>query len=356
MPNKTFISWLLLLSIAINKTAAQQYRVTTNSNDQFSQAFINLLRCAEQKFADCRGKLLQYTVMQEHEYKLDIDFPGSAAAIVREGNWEKDAYVEYRGFVDKEDMIKGMNTLKKKIAIALGSQYYNGSSIEWASDSSFSNSSISVRDDHGYFQANIEVLSGSSADTFLLEKTNKVEKERPADYFVLIKIIGGTPAYYNFIDNNITSPEPALTQALRQLMLDAADDFKSRSVKIVNQLGKYKTRDTIKTNGINFIFDSHSSHANATINFPISGDSIDFAKRWEYYHKVIQSAAGKQYVSYKYNLSGLEYVSYFPLEYEATKPKLEMSSVNYKGLRSIQLLVKSSFSRPTKRSATYGDW
>src|SRR4029078_5962478 len=73
---KTFFGVSIMLLVFI-QASTQEYSIRTNETDSFSKAFVQLLQCAADKFENCRGKFLQYTMLQENEFELAIPFPGS---------------------------------------------------------------------------------------------------------------------------------------------------------------------------------------------------------------------------------------------------------------------------------------
>src|SRR5437868_13037075 len=103
---------------------AQQYQVSTTQNDAFSMALVKLMNAAPNAFADLKGDAIRSTSLMGDDYKLNIDFPGSRAGIVRYRDWDKNAYVEFGGYETKAAMLKGVKDIVNRIKFTLGDQFF----------------------------------------------------------------------------------------------------------------------------------------------------------------------------------------------------------------------------------------
>jgi len=228
---------ILFSFFVINHGSAQSYSVTTNESDSFSKAFIQLLRCAADRFENCKGKFLQYTALQENEFELTIPFPESAASIVRFSESDKNVYVEFREFENKESLVKGMYSLIDKIGKALNGGIIEPAIVGIDDKGGMQIAAVSIRDGNGYYQSNIELLTGSSSNTYLLP-ASRVKGDTSEKYFILLKIYGGIPAYYHNISGDVKSPDKSIEYLLKKLILSAKNDFNSLDEQQPRQLKK----------------------------------------------------------------------------------------------------------------------
>lgn len=336
---------------------AQEYSISTQQTDSFSVALVKLLQCASSKFDDCKGEFLQYTMMQENEYRLNFPFPGSAAAIIRHRDWDKNAYVEFRGYSDKKKLQKGVNTLIKKIKTALGNRWHIRSKAPHQDISLFIQS-ISISDSKGFFQPNMELFTGSSASTYLLQKNN-IDTGNRKEYFILLKIYGGIPSYNYFISPHILPPDKQLHTTLQQLLKMAETDFDETNQMKNNLPGKKKKMDTLHINNNIVIINRRGGHYSANIYLEQPADSLARIAHWEQVQKMIQAAVGNNYFYIKSNLSDQPFISYIHNKYDIRNPVVYLQTVNeIKDEKLTRIEIRSNHSHPTKRSASMNedDW
>ncbi len=339
---KLFIN-LLFIFTATTPLLAQQYRVTTTQTDPFSKALVQLLNCGINKFDNCKGAFLQNTLFGETEDQLTISFPNSIAGIVRSGDWDKNAYVEFGPYADKNSMAKALSELKQQIKTALGKQLYNERRVD-----SVLFYGMSIADDNGHFQSSFELMTGTTREkSYLLTPAiNTIDKTKPEHNFILLKVQGGVPSYYYNIPAGIKAPDDALRLTLQQLMRSSMTDFQN----LLPDTSAKKKRERI-INGHAIFFDRQGSNRSASIHIPVAADSAAFQQQWKYYQQVMQAAAGREYEYAITIIDNIPYIVYFHMQYESKLPRLYLEVNSWDGQeRFIELKVESSITHPVKRS------
>lgn len=340
---------ILISLLGFIRIPAQEYKVSTAQADSFSKNFIQLLQCATEKFEPCKGRFLRYTNLQENEYELAIPFPGSAAGIVRFRDWDKNAYVEFRGFSDKKSLIGGMQVLIDKIKKALNDQVIISDIAGKEDDAGMQIANVSIKDIEGYFQPNIELLTGSSSHTYLLSSVDENDKASK-EYLILLKIYGGTPSYYHNVPAGIISPDKEMDDLLKFLLVAAAKDFDSLSAP--DQPLEKKHRDTIIINGEKILINTGGQNATCQLEFPASNDSLELRKQIKHYRLLIESAVGSSY-SYQVSKTGeRSEIIYFPKQYNINKPSVELSlePAYTTGFKMLSITIRSNNTREVKRN------
>jgi hypothetical protein len=353
MKKSIVLSWIVF-SFLITKS--QEYKVRTDKIDEFSASLVKLLNCAVTDFNSCKGEHLQYTMMQENEYRLTIDFPGATAAIVRErDSWDKNAYIEFRGYADLRALQNGMKDLVKKIQFALGDQLNPDHSLHSGPDSSWFLSGMGLRDQNGFFSSNLELMSGSSASSsYLLEKTgNQNNDSADTKYFILLKVQRGIPAYYYYIKYQIAPPDKILDSVIRELVNAAQNDFgkyNKRSDSIVTR----RYSDTILLNGHTVYFRFGGQHYHGTLMFPGSPGKNKFQEEWTYYGRVVQAALGSDYAYRISSYDGKPSIVYFRKDYKPDQPRIYLEAGEDNTLSPVIFIrIESSMTHPVKRNLSY---
>jgi len=345
---------ILALLVFILPATAQEYKVTTAQTDPFSTALVDLLNCAAGRFRDCKGDSIRSTSLMGDDHKLAIELPGSSMAIVRSRDWDRNVYVEFRGFTGKKERDKGIRDLVGKIKNALGEQLYDPNANKSPADIYFYG--LSVKDKNGYFSMNMELFGGSSSAPVYLLGPEKEEDQLPKKDFVLLKIYGGIPDYQYYI-RTIPPPDEKLNLTLRQMVRAAITDFDSlRATRKDSVFQKRKRTDTLHLNGFDVSMNYSRANYSACLSFPIEVDSASFHEQWQYYQQVLQAALGSEYVYHLYSLQETPYVVYYRKEYVENKPRVYLElEKQYNGSLLITIRIESSFSHPTKRSVDPDD-
>jgi hypothetical protein len=339
---KLFINAVLLF-ICGQQVSAQHYQITTTQTDPFSAALVQLLNCGINKFEDCKGAFLQTTMLQETEYQLNIPFPNSIAGIVRSGDWDKNAYVEFGPYADRYSMAKALKELKQKIKTALGSQLLDDPHAD-----SLVFYTMSIADANGHFQSSFELMTSATKEkSYLLTPTiNTTDKSKPEHNFILLKVQGGIPSYYYNIPADVHAPDESMQLTLQQLMRSSTTDFQDL---LSDTSAKKKNTRTI--NGHLIFFDRWGSNRSASIHIPVAADSAVFQQQWKYYQQVMIAAAGREYEYFVTAVDGIPFIVYFHIQYESKQPRLSMQVNTWDGKESfIELKVESRITHPLKRS------
>ena len=345
---KTFFGVSIMLLVFI-QASAQEYSIRTNETDSFSKAFVQLLQCAADKFENCRGKFLQYTMLQENEFELAIPFPGSSAGIIRYRENDKNAYVEFRGFDNKESLIKGMYFLIDKIKKALNGEIIEPTIYGIDEKPGLQITGISIKDNNGFYQSNIELFTGSSAGIYLLPAVNNEKDNGSNQYFILLKIYSGVPAYYHNISADVKSPDKKMSGALKELVIAAATDFESLQSQQNKKIRR--SRDTFLLDGFKVYKNTAGQNATSSLKFPITIDSIEMKRQIAWCQQVIESAVGDEYVYYLSNMNQ-SLIFYFSKKYEISRPAVELTIEPGSNSKEqfLQIIIRSNHSKEVKRS------
>lgn len=343
---KVFISILSFLFIAL-QLQAQTYQPTTKQTDSFSRALIQLLNCGINKFEGCKGDFFQTTLMSQQEYHLNIKFPNSIAGIVRSADWDKNAYVEFGPYADRYSMAKALKELKQKIKKALGKQL-----LEDKRADTLLFYTMNIEDENGHFGSSFELMAGTTREkSYLLAPTiNTVDKSKPEHNFILLKVQGGVPSYYHNIPANLKPVDDSLDLALKQLIQLAAVDFKG----LVPDSFFWAKKKEIHINGQLVSYNPRGGNHTASIIIPASTDSATQQKQIQYYHLVMQAAAGSNYIYNTSTLDAWQYIVYFNKNYDEKQPELYLYLINRNTATPfIELQVQSPIGHPVKRSRNY---
>lgn len=339
---KVLLCLLFLLNAPAGQT--QTYRPVAVQKDSFSLALVQLLQCAAQDFASCKGDSIRSTWLMGDDYQLQINFPQSAIGIVRIRDWDKNAYVEFRGFKTEEGARKGLQQLFDKIKKALGPQAMPSTATV---SSLLKFYSFSIRDSAGYFSPNIELFGGSSsANPYLLGPEKEAEGRK--EYFVLLKVYRGIPAYQFFISPSVKSQDDALHQALQKLLILAEDDFDllRKNPRFPQQK---KRSDTFLLFGHKTRFNFRGERYFATISFPVSGDATAMKTRWQYYQNAIQAVLGSGYVYLHDTLGDEPSVLYYAKDGPA-KATVRLKREEQNGQFLIVVKIQSEYAHRISRS------
>lgn len=340
--------------------AAQDYRITTDQKDDFSKALVQLLNCAATRFKDCTGDSLRSTWLMGDDYRLTIPFPGSTIGIVRQRDWNKNAYVEFRGYKDVAGLNKGLKTLIDKIKKALGKQLVPPV-ITGNQKTITQFSMMAIQDENGHFTANIELLPGSSgAEPYLLGPEREEETATRKQRFILLKVHGGIPSYQYYIKDGIAPPDRALHTLLQRLMKEAVTDFDSLPI-MQSAARRGKKVDTLQVNGYTVYLDKRGSHRSANIVFDVNADSasVDSMMRW--CRQAIDAAVGSSYVYHPYNYdktkSIIYYQSYYSPLYRLTSPRIDLiySPEQYRKPVPVIIKIQGIPTHPVKRSRSLNE-
>lgn len=343
MMKKLFISIILFLFVAPH-LRAQRYQVTTQRTDPFSVALVQLLNCGINRFDSCKGEYFQTTMMSQTEHHLTIKFPNSIAGIVRSADWDKNAYVEFGPYKDRYEMAKALKELKQKIKNALGTQLFDDARAD-----SLLYYNMSIADAKGRFESSFELFTGTTREkSYLLTPTiNTVDKTKPEHNFILLKVEGRIPAYYQYIPNDLKPADDSLHLTLKQLILWSLTDFKN--LPPGDTAFKRKRQRVLRMNGLDVIYKPWGGNRSASINIPVSTDSATRQKQWEYYQLIMQAAAGSDYIYHAATLDTWQYIAYFNKNYDQKQPRLYLQLTN----PYIEFEVQSTTSHPVKRSHSY---
>lgn len=338
------IATLLAFScIFINISIAQTYHVTTNQQDQFSRSLVEILNAASTRFSNQKGDSLRSTSLMDTDYRLNIPVPGSAIAIVRIRDWDKNVYIEWRGFANSREQEQGMASITNDIKKALGHQ------LDIAPSVSKSFTSMGIRNSLGNFSPNMELMaSSSSAEPYLLGPERE-DQTLPKKYFILLKISGGIPFFHYLVDKGIKPTDMTLHKTIQTLMQAAKNDFEIFPWK---STGK-KSTDTLNMDGYMITLYKRRQNYQAVISFTKAAGEAAARLQWERLHLSAQAALGGSFVYFKSQIDNAEYIRYYSKKYETNSPRLKIEQRND---NTILLIVESGFSHPTKRSLTAEDF
>jgi hypothetical protein len=352
---KTGILCLLLLLTLLSP--AQEYKITTTQKDDFSKALVQLLNSAASRFSDCIGDSLRSTWLLGDDYRLTIPFPGSTIGVVRTRDYDRNVYVEFRGYKNVEELNKGLKSLIEKIQKALGDQLV--SPVITGNQKTLTQfSMLSIRDQHGYFTQNIELLPGSShADPYLLGPEREEESNRPKKYFILLKVKAGIPSYQYYIKDGVSSPDQKLNAILKMLMKESVTDFDSLLI-MRSPERKQKKVDTLQMDGYTIWLDKRGGRRSANIVFDVAEDSVAIRDKMKWCQQAIEATVGSRYVYYPYSYSNTKSVIYYAMPYNIKKPRIDLtySSDHYRKPVPVVIKIESLHSRPVKRSADLDDY
>jgi len=341
---------LLLLCFFSGSALAQEYKVSTTQQDAFSVALVKLLNAAPDGFKSCKGKLIRSTSLMGDDHQLTIPFPGSAAAIVRIRDWNQTAYIEFRGYANKQSRIKGVYDIVAKIKKALGNQLYDGNEDPKKDDIDFYE--LSIKDRNGFFSMNMEVLSGaSSAPIFLLGPEREDETKPKAD-FVLLKIYGGVPDYRHYIRPSVAT-DKKLDSVLRLLIRSSETDFatptfeKTRAAAI-----RQEKFDTLHINGIDVVMKYRGANYSALLIFPVESNS-QYDKAASNLLHSLEAALGSGYVYQEAKPGYPLNTVFFSKDYIENKPRVYLMDrpVNSDS-PTILIMIESSYVHTTTRGTT----
>jgi hypothetical protein len=354
---KMVLSCILAISM-LQTVYAQQYNITTNKADPFSIALIKLLNAASNRFADYKSDLIRSTWLGD-DHKLAFEFPGSSMAVIRSRDWDKNAYVEFRGFGSIKDISNGMQTLIAKISNALGDQLMTPV-VHGDPTTLVQIAGLSIKDKNGYFTSHFELFPGSSsAVPYLTGPEKEEDNDQPKKYFILLKIQGGIPSYQYYIPSNIVSPDQQLTQTLQYLLKAATNDFDSLPEKRNHAIAiKKKKTDTLQLNGYTVLLNRRGQNHIASILFPAPADSVAFNERWNWCHLIVQSAVGSGYVYHRSESTDSRYIVYYAKLYDQKNPQmqLELKPGIYNTPNTMDVVVRSSQSHSVKRGLSRDDF
>jgi len=349
---RSILILLLVLTFPSAQLQAQVYKVTTGQQDPFSLAFVKLLNCAAGRFKDCTGDSIRSTSLMGDDHKLSFSFPGSAMAIVRSRDGDRNAYIEFRGFTGKEGREQAIRELVVKIKKALGPQLYD----ENKNDKEIYFYGLSIKDTNGYFSMNIELFWGRSSAPIYLLGPEWEDESQPKKDFVLLKIYGGIPTYQYDI-HTVPPPDALLDITLQKLLVDATTDFDKIKLKEKDSLLKKtkRKRDTVQLNGFNVLLNYRGGNYSANMQFDAAPDTAAFNLQWLHYQKAVQAAVGSGYVYYLYN-NGYPHnyrdqgVLYYSRD-QSNKPRIYLSlEKGADNRRFIQIKIQSTITHATKRS------
>lgn len=336
---------LILFIVIASQASAQVYDPVARSQDNFSLALIKTLRCAVDQFKDCRSDSLQYTVMQELEHRLAIAFPGSAAAIVRERFYEHNAYIEFRGYPDTQSVRKGVDQLLGKIKKALGDQLDISNSLK--NILYYLSGSLNLKDKKGHFASNMEIMISSSPGVYLIPEK---EKKGPKQYFILLKIYGGTPAYFYHVPPGVQAHDSAIAGCLRQLMLWAADDFKTAPQQ--KDSFSLKKKRIINTNVSGIPVTVNRGGGNHKASFYVPADPSLPDSGWNRAQQNIQSALNTEWSYFYASLNRADQVHYISKE----GPHIELEKTGNGKTLQFTVIVTSKWGHPQKASMSKEDF
>jgi hypothetical protein len=218
-------------------------------------------------------------------------------------------------------------------------------------------SMLSIKDQHGYFTTNIELLPGSShADPYLLGPEREEESNQQKKYFILLKVKAGIPSYQYYIRDGVSSPDQKLHAILKMLIKEAVTDFDSLPTLRTSER-KHKKVDTFQTDGYTIWLDKRGSHRSANIVFDVAEDSIAVRDKMKWCRQAIEAVVGSRYVYYPYSYSNTRSVIYYSTVYNLKNPRIELvySSDRYRKPIPVIIKIESQRSRPVKRSANLDD-
>ena len=345
---------LLLLCLLSGSGAAQEYKVSTTQQDVFSIALVKLLNCAADGFKNCKGKLIRSTSLMGDDHQLNIVFPGSAAAVVRIRDWEKNAYIEFRGYTDKQSRIKGVYDIVAKIKKALGDQLQDRYEGLKKDDVGFYG--LSIKDRNGFFSMNMEVFSGASSAPIYLLGPEREDETKPASDFVLLKIYGGVPSYQHYI-HAIAPPDRKLDTVLRLLIRSAEKDFASPPFEATSATAfKRKKEDTVRVNGIAVYMVYRGANHSAILTFPVNPNSIPYDKQWNNLQRSLEAALGSDYVYQKSRPGDLLDFVFFSKDYIEKKPRVYLMDLPVDSAApTISIRIESSYTHEVSRGLRIDD-
>lgn len=332
----------LLFLLLLSTTNAQEYKVTTDKADPFSQSLVHLLNAAATKFTTLKGDSLRSTSLMGDDYKLNIDIAGSHFAVVRIRDWDTNVYVEFRGYADMKAVSKGVRDLIAKMQHALGDQLEMPRFVG-------NMTSLCIKDSKGFFSSNIEVFAGSSsADPYLLGPEKEKEDGQPKKYFILLKIHSGVPHYQAYIPANITTPDPALDKTIKQLVKDAVIDFESLPSLAKSTTAKKRRTDSLSMNGYPVYVSRRGQNYSVTIPVYPSKLLLDGC------HTALQAALGNRYVVQTSELMERKYNIYYVPNNDAMWPTIFLEYPRDPTSPAL-IRIESRHGHATKRSADLDD-
>lgn len=343
---------ILLLCCCGFRIAAQEYHPVARSKDAFSQALVNTLHCAADYFKSCKGDSLQYTVLQELEHRLTFHFPGSAAAIVRERNYDRNAYIEFRGYPDTQSLKKGVKDLVSKIRKALGDQLYEDESINKLFSLYYTSFSLSVKDANGFFSPNMEIMVSSSSSVYLLPGK---QDNGPKEFFILLKIYGRIPGYNYFIPADTKSPDPVMSKVIHQVWKDAPNDFTNlfRPAPDSSFFNRRKRADTTVIDGITVIRSRRGS--NHSVYIDISSKNLSADSSLLRALLMVKSALGPLYVYTSSSYLGRSMYNFYVPNSNGKKASVYLERDKLDKEDHIYVRVLSTIWHPLKRSANFSN-
>jgi hypothetical protein len=229
--------------------------------------------------------------------------------------------------------------LVEKIKHALGRRARVAHELLRGPESSFFISSIGIKDDKGYFRPNIELMSGSSAESRLVKKTGR--EEQVPGYFILMKIDSGVPDYFYLI-NTVVPEDDRLYGTLRQLLEYAAGDF--NFFKEVDDLTEGNP-DTLILNGYRIELALKGQNHSIRILLPVSGNIKMMMEKAE---ETIKAATGPGYVYHSYGDPAFPQFLYFSNLANNTGAYVYLSAGE--DMKSLEIKIMSKYSHAVKRN------
>jgi hypothetical protein len=214
-------------------------------------------------------------------------------------------------------------------------------------DSKFFISSIGIRDDSGYFQPNIELMSASLPESHLVSDRGSNHTEPGKNgYFILMKIDGGIPHYFQKVAT-VIPPDMKLHQGLIEMLQAAASDFStwhlqdSRVDHTDFMIGMYKAEPDFR--GQNYY---------VKLQIPVPDPRI-INDRWRFARQAVEAAIGPGYVYHLTKDKEGTFIVYFSDRSDEHKPLIYLEQDFSSS--SIVIQVTSNFHHPVKRSMNYRD-
>jgi hypothetical protein len=329
----------LLLLLFLSTANAQEYKVTTDKTDPFSQSLVQLLNAAATTFNTLKGDSLRSTSLMGDDYKLNIDITGSHFAVVRIRDWDHNVYVEFRGYADVKAVGKGVRDLVAKMQHALGAQLETPRFVG-------NMTSLCIKDSKGFFASNIDVFAGSSSsDPYLLGPEKEKEDGTPKKYFILLKIHAGVPNYQSYIPANIIAPDPSLDKTVKQLVKDAVTDFKSLPPLVQSTSTKKRKTDSLSMNGYPVYVSKRGQNYSVAIPVFPAKLSLDDC------HTALQAALGNRYVVQTSELMERKYNIYYVPNNNAMWPTIYLEYPR----DPVLIRIESRHGHATKRNADLYD-
>ncbi len=334
----SFFTAFGMILVATPFCFGQVYSLKPRAEDEFSKVLVTLLNAAPGRFAELQGPFIHTTYLSENVYDLKVKLPGSRAAIVQSRDHSTNVYVEFQGYDSNEEVNEGIRQLSLKIKKALADQLYDRNRDTGQLWQRFTG--YSIRDKNGFYGMNLEIFSGKTAFASYLLSPDR-EPENRTRHFILLKITGGLPYYYHFI-NERAPVLPSLHTVLQNLIAASKDDF-SIYQKIVN--GKRKKTDTLTLKGHRFFMKYRGSNFSATLQWENTEDAMDKL------HRSLQQAAGASYVYYEYEVDGQKAYLYFDHSGDSDSPRIYLKAEgNY-----LLATIHSPVDHPSKRHLELDD-